>query len=261
MRGMQRFSEIAPGVLVAPASRLASTSTLLLGSGGCLIIDPAVTTGDLAALGADISGAGLRLQAGYATHPHWDHVLWSRELGDVPRYATAAAVELFESMRTEMTDMLQRSEPGHDLELFGRLTPLRPGARQIPWDGPVAELIVHDGHTPGHGAVFIPEAGVLVAGDMLSDVEIPILDTVSDDPFGDYLTGLRRLAAVPGVRWVVPGHGSVGDAAEFRRRVDADSRYLDQLAAGRPFDDPRMTVQWQRDCHAEQLRKVAAGTG
>jgi hypothetical protein len=61
---------------------------------------------------------------------------------------------------------------------------------------------------------------------------------------------------VPGVRWVVPGHGHVGDAAEFRRRLEADSRYLDLLSAGQPFDDPRMTAQWQRDAHAEQLRVV-----
>src|SRR5271166_1984140 len=122
---MQRFVEIAPAVFVATASRLTCTSTLVVGSnGGCLLIDPAVTVSDLAALAADIGSAGLRPQAGYATHPHWDHVLWSTKLDDVPRYATAAAVELFESMRTEMTDMLQQSEPGHDLELFGRLVAL-----------------------------------------------------------------------------------------------------------------------------------------
>ena len=254
---MQRFLQIAPGVMVATAYRLTSTSTLVIADdGACLIIDPAVTVADLAALACDIRDAGLQLQAGYATHPHWDHVLWSRGLGDVPRYATAGAVDLFESMRTEMTDMLQQSEPGHDLELFGRLTALPGDGRQIPWTGQSAEVIVHDGHAPGHGAVFLASAGVLVAGDMLSDIEIPLLDTVADEPLRDYRTGLQRLAAVPGVRWIVPGHGHVGDAAEFRRRLDADNRYLDLLAAGEPFEDPRMTAQWQRDAHAGQLRVI-----
>ena len=255
---MHRFAEIADGVLVATAQRLTSTSTLVVGDGNCLLIDPALTVADLSALAADITAAGLRLQAGFATHPHWDHVLWSRELGSPPRYATPGAVRLFEAMRSEMTDMLLRSEPGHDLELFGQLTPLPPDGARIPWDGKDAQVIEHDGHAPGHGAVFIPAAGVLVAGDMLSDIEIPILDTEADDPLGDYLDGLARLAGLPGVRWVVPGHGHVGDAAEFRRRVAADLHYLDLLRAGEPFQDPRMTQQWQRDCHAEQLRKVAA---
>jgi hydroxyacylglutathione hydrolase len=255
---MQRFLQIAPAVFVATAARLTCTSTLVVGAhGGCLLIDPAVTVSDLTALAVDVSSAGWRLQAGFATHPHWDHVLWSTALDDVPRYATAGAVELFESMRTEMTDMLQRSEPGHDLELFGRLVALPGDAQQIPWDGPAAELIVHDGHAPGHGAVFFPSSGVLVAGDMLSDIEIPLLDTVADDPLGDYRAGLERIAATSGVRWVVPGHGHVGDAAEFRRRIDADNHYLDLLAAGEPFEDPRMTVQWQRDSHDDQRRAVA----
>ncbi len=103
--------------------------------------------------------------------------------------------------------------PGHDLDLVGRMQAL--DAPAIPWDGPEARLIVHDAHAPGHGAVFLPETGVLVAGDMCSDVEIPLLDTVADDPLGDYRTGLERLASVPGVRQVVPGHGHVGDAGEL----------------------------------------------
>jgi hydroxyacylglutathione hydrolase len=255
---MQRFREIAPGVLVATSEQLTSTSTAVAGGdGGCLLIDPAVSVADLAALAADLHGAGLRPQLGFATHPHWDHVLWSHDLGDVPRYAAPAAVAIAESERQGMVDGVQRTAPGHDLELFGRLVALAADASQVPWDGPAAQLIVHDGHAPGHGAVFLPDTGVLVAGDMLSDIEIPLLDTVADDPLGDYRTGLHLLAAVSGVRWLVPGHGHIGDAAEFRRRVDADSHYLDRLEAGQPFEDPRCSVQWQRDFHEHQLRHVA----
>src|SRR5260370_32891634 len=92
----------------------------------------------------------------------------------------------------------------------------------IPGDGPTAKLIVHNGHAPGHGAVFLPDTGILVAGDMCSDVEIPLLDTAEQDPLGDYRAGLERLTAVPGVRQVVPGHGHIGDADEVRRRLAAD---------------------------------------
>ena len=67
---------------------------------------------------------------------------------------------------------------------------------------------------------------------MCSDVEIPLLDTVASDPVGDYRTGIGRLAAVPGVRQVVPGHGHVGDASEFRRRFAFDAAYLDAITAG-----------------------------
>ena len=258
---MERFREISPGVLVATSGLLTCTSTVVAaGDGGCLVIDPAVSVADLAALAADLDGAGLRPRAGFATHAHWDHVLWSHALGDVPRYAAPAAVADAGSRRQRMISQAQDAAPGHDLELIGRLTALPAGAGHIPWDGPAAQVIVHDGHAPGHGAVFIPDAGVLVAGDMLSDIEIPLLDTPADDPLGNYRAGLQRLAAVPGVRWLVPGHGHITDAGGFRRRADADRRYLDRLAAGEPFTDPRCTG-WQLDYHREQLQRVTELAG
>jgi hydroxyacylglutathione hydrolase len=250
-----RLTEIAPGVLVATSTFALTTTTVVAGpGGGCLLIDPGVQVAELAELAGELAARSLVPVVAWATHPHWDHVLWTRDLGGAPRYAAPAAVHITETERSGMVDMLEASAPGHDLELFARLTALNADA--IAWDGPAARLIVHDAHAPGHGAVFLPDTGVLVAGDMCSDVEIPLLDTEADDAFGDYRTGLARLAAVSGVRQVVPGHGHVGDAAEFRRRLAADSGYLDTLALREPFDDPRITQDWMRDAHQTQLRYV-----
>jgi len=172
-----------------------------------------------------------------------------------------AAVAVAEAERAELVREAQRSAPGHDFSLLGRLTPLpgRNTAAAIGWDGPEAQLIVHNGHAPGHGAVFLPGTGVLVAGDMCSDVEIPLLDLAAPDPLGDYRLGLQQLAGVPGVRQVVPGHGHVGDADELRRRLAADAAYLDALALGKPAADPRLTgesPEWLRVAHDEQLRYI-----
>jgi glyoxylase-like metal-dependent hydrolase (beta-lactamase superfamily II) len=93
---------------------------------------------------------------------------------------------------------------------------------------------------------------------MLSDVEIPLLDLAEPDPLGDYRTGLQRLAALPGVRHIIPGHGSVGDAAEFRRRVEADVAYLDKLASGEDSDDSRLTQDWLRNQHKLHLAHCRA---
>jgi hydroxyacylglutathione hydrolase len=253
---VRSLTEVAPGVLVATSSYALTTSTVVVGSsGGCLVIDPAVTTADLAGLAAELAARGLRPVVGWSTHPHWDHVLWSRELGDAPRYAAPAAITIAESERNGILDGARRAAPDLDLELVGRMRSL--DASAIPWDGPEARLIVHDGHAPGHGAVFLPETGVLIAGDMCSDVEIPLLDTVATDPLGDYRTGMERLASVPGVRQVVPGHGHVGDADEFRRRLALDAAYLDAITSGNPAGDPRLTQdspEWMRVMHDEQVR-------
>jgi hydroxyacylglutathione hydrolase len=242
---------------VATSSFALTTSTVVAGAAGkCLVIDPGVTVAETAALAAELRSRGLTPTAAWSTHPHWDHVLWCRELGEAPRYAAPAAVQIAETERAGMVEGVQRSAPGHDLDLLGRLTVL--DADAIAWDGPTAELIVHDGHAPGHGAVFLPEVGVLVAGDMCSDVEIPLLDTEAQDAFGDYRAGLAALAAVPGVCQVVPGHGHVGEAAEFRRRLAADSGYLDALALLEPFDDSRITEDWMREAHDSHLRYLRA---
>lgn len=252
---MGQLTEVAPGVLVATSSYAMTTSTVVAGSsGGCLVIDPAVTASDLAALAGELGELGLPPAVAWSTHPHWDHVIWSASLGNPPRYAAPAAVTLAETDRDTILEWVQQSAPGHDLSLVGQLTAL--DALVIPWHGPEARLIVHDGHAPGHGAVFLPDSGVLVAGDMCSDVEIPLLDTVADDPLGDYRTGLERLASVPRILQVVPGHGHVGDASEFQRRMMADFAYLDTLALGKPFSDPRLEdgAAWMRTTHEEQLR-------
>ena len=253
---MGGLTEVAAGVLVATSSYAMTTSTVVVGSAGsCLVIDPAVTVPELAGLAAELAARGLRPAVAWSTHPHWDHVLWSRELGDAPRYAAPAAVDIAQKMRDDIVQWVERAVPGHDLSLVGRMRSL--DAAAVPWDGPEARLIIHDGHAPGHGAVFLPDSGVLIAGDMCSDVEIPLLDPAAKDPLGDYRAGMERLATVSGVRQVVPGHGHVGDAGELRRRLALDAAYLDAVAAGKPPDDPRLTEdspEWLRDTHRGQVR-------
>jgi glyoxylase-like metal-dependent hydrolase (beta-lactamase superfamily II) len=116
-----RLAEVAPGVLVATSEICLTTSTVVAApDGGCLVIDPAVTVADLAALAAELAARGLRPRAGFSTHPHWDHVLWHHALGDVPRYAAPRAVHAAETERDAMVAGVEDGAPGHDLALFGR---------------------------------------------------------------------------------------------------------------------------------------------
>ena len=122
---MRSLTEVAPGVLVATSSYAMTTSTVVVGSsGGCLVIDPAVTTADLAGLAAELVARGLRPAVGWSTHPHWDHVLWSRELGDAPRYAAPAAITIAEAERDGILDGARQAVPDLDPELVGRMRSL-----------------------------------------------------------------------------------------------------------------------------------------
>jgi hydroxyacylglutathione hydrolase len=248
------LTEIAPGVLITTAVPYTTISTVVAApDGGCLLIDPAVTVDEITALADALDARGLRPVAGWSTHPHWDHLLWHRRLGDVPRYAAPAALPEAGRYHERHLAAISREAPGHDPDLVGKVIPLAAGT--IGWDGPAAQLIVHNGHAPGHGAVFLPDTGVLIAGDMCSDMEIPLLDLESGDPAGDYRAGLSRLAALP-VRHIVPGHGHVGDAAEFASRTSLDVAYLDNLERGADFTDPRITAGWYRRIHDSHLAYV-----
>jgi glyoxylase-like metal-dependent hydrolase (beta-lactamase superfamily II) len=149
------------------------------------------------------------------------------------------------------------------LDLFGLITGLPAEMARIPWDGPQVRIIEHQAHAPGHAALFIEERGVLVAGDMLSDALIPMLDlNDTADPIEDYLAGLRLLEGVAGdVDVLVPGHGSVGGANQVRARIDQDHAYVHALGGDHTPSDPRVgpsaTFDWMSGVHERQLQQLA----
>ena len=99
---------------MATSSYAMTTTTVVAGSPGsgtCLLIDPAVTVADLTALADELGSLGLRPAVAWSTHPHWDHVMWSRELGDAPRYAAPAAVDIAETERDGILDEVRRAAP------------------------------------------------------------------------------------------------------------------------------------------------------
>ena len=226
----------------------------------------------MACLANDLRELGRPVAAGFATHPDWDHVLWHADLGEAPRYGTARCAAFMRDLRSD-ADWKARVADGLPpevaeevpLDLFGLITALPAGTARIPWDGPDVRIIEHPAHAPGHAALLIEERGVLVAGDMLSDLFVPMLDDVNDtnDPVEDYLEGLRLLEGVAGdVDVVIPGHGSVGGADEVHARIEQDRAYVHALRAGGGADDPRIASakpgwEWVSDIHAGQAQRFA----
>ncbi|NCT92572.1 MBL fold metallo-hydrolase [Cellulomonas sp. APG4] len=244
------LTHVAQGVLVHQSELLQNNAVVVQGPAGALVVDPGLTLEEMRCLADDLSREGQRAVVGFATHPDWDHVLWAPELGDVPRYGTAPCAEILRERRAQ-PDWEAREAEGLPPEiaddvplgLFGLVEALPDGATHVPWDGPRVRVIEHPAHSPGHAALLVEDAGVLVAGDMLSDLFIPMLDDArgDNDPVADYRAGLDRLEEVAGeVRVVVPGHGSVGGADALRARIELDRAYLDALTTGRMPDDPRL---------------------
>ncbi|MEU7749733.1 MBL fold metallo-hydrolase [Nonomuraea sp. NPDC049158] len=265
--------QVAEGVLIHESEFCQSNAVVVHGRAGVLLIDPGVQNHELACLANDLSDSGQTVVAGFSTHPDWDHLLWHPQLGAAPRYGTARCSA---SVRDQLSDpdakahiadhLLETEIAGQvPLDLLGLITALPAETAQIPWDGPQARIIEHQAHAPGHAALFIEERGVLVAGDMLSDVLVPMLDlNGTADPIEDYLAALRLLESVAGdVDVLVPGHGSVGGADQVHARIERDRAYVLALREGHVPDDPRIGPsakpgwEWVSDVHDGQAKRLA----
>jgi glyoxylase-like metal-dependent hydrolase (beta-lactamase superfamily II) len=230
--------QVAEGVLIHESEFMQSNAVVVQGRAGVLLIDPGILGYEMAALADDLRVLGQPVVAGFSTHPHWDHLLWHARLGAAPRYGTARCAVAIQARLSDrhwkdfVTTLLPPDIADQiPLDLFGLITGLPAEATQIPWDGPQVRIIEHQAHAAGHAALVIEERGVLVAGDVLSDV-------------------------------VIPGHGSIGGADQVPARIEQDRAYLHALRDGDVLSDPRLgSSAYGKDflpgVHERQLQYLA----
>ncbi len=243
-------------------SRLWQTTATAVRSGGeAVLIDSPYFPDELEALAPLLAQAGFEPDGLLATHGDFDHLL-----GRLAFPALALGVG-------EPTALRLRAEPGaaqralrdeDDEHYVSRPAPLSLGAVQaLPVPGRVdlgeAELELHpaEGHTVDGCAVFARALGLLVVGDYLSDVELPMIS--AGGSLAEYRATLARLApVVEEAETVVPGHGSPHDRATALRILDEDVGYLDALERGEerpPLPEGRGGKAQQR-LHSENLRQI-----
>ncbi len=199
------------------------------------VIDSPVLPDELDALPSLLQQAGFPQPSGLlATHGDWDHLLGRIAF---PGLALGCAESTARRLMQEPGGA-QRELRDFDEELgIDRPGPLSLGSVQgLPVPGRCEigdrELELHtaQGHTVDGMAIAIPWAGVLVAGDYLSSVEIPQLN--AGDLVDEYLETLDRLGnLVRRFEHVVPGHGPAIDGARARDVCEQDAVYLRALRA------------------------------
>ena len=235
-----------------------TTSTAVRAGGECLLIDSPYFPDELELLPMLLQQSGFTPAGLLATHADWDHLLGRLAF---PELALGVGSSTGERLRAE-PGAAQRALRDADAEHYvTRPAPLSLGSYQVlPLPGRVeigeAELELHPtgGHTDDGTAFLVPWAEVLVCGDFLSDVEIPMVG----GSVADYRATLARLAAlVEAVETVVPGHGSPHSRDEAVRILDEDVDYLDALERGdeRPSLPAGRDTKRQRAIHAENLAR------
>jgi glyoxylase-like metal-dependent hydrolase (beta-lactamase superfamily II) len=263
------LTQVAEGVLIHRSEFCQSNAVVVQGRAGVLLIDPGIRGEEMVCLANDLSGSAQTVVVGFSTHPHWDHLLWHAEFGSAPRYGTARCAA---TIRERLSDAQWKNRVAGllppdiadqiPLDLLGHITGLPAETAWIPWDGPRVRIIEHQAHASGHAALSIEERGVLVAGDMLSDALIPMLDMSVPDPIGDYLAALRLLEGVADdIDVLIPGHGLIDEPGQVRARIEQDRAYVNALREADESDDSRLgpsgTFDWLPSVHERQVQQLA----
>jgi hydroxyacylglutathione hydrolase len=249
------LTEVGDGVHVATSAVYMTTSTVVVApDGSCLVVDPGVTAREIDLLSSEVRARGWRPVAVWSTHGHWDHLLDGGLFTGLPRWSagfpTDAETLVAERDEDEELARVLLASPGDAPAPVVEQPPERfPSVHgdELDWGGPTIRVLEHAGHAPGSTCLVVPSADVLVAGDLLSDVEIPLLDLSAPDPVGTYRAALDLVAGTATL--VIPGHGRIGPLVS---RLAADRAYL----AG-ATDDPRLRDPWLAAVHDAQAAVLA----
>ncbi len=225
-----RFVEVADRVLVLREPLFAVNVTLVLGDGEALLVDTLSSAGqatELATAVRAVTGDPLTL---VNTHHHFDHCFGNATLAaDPPRpvwaheLAAAAMRDDPDRLRREAYAELRAEQPELAAELAD--TVLLPPTDTVHVEatldvGGRAVVLRHPGrgHTDADLVVQVPDADVLVAGDLVEQAGPPAFEDSYPLQWPDALAELLRWTTPTTV--VIPGHGEPVDP-EFVRAQHA----------------------------------------
>ncbi len=195
-----------------PIGRLEANCYIVdCGGGVAAVIDPG---DDADVIISRIESLGLRAAAVLLTHGHFDHVGASGEIAakySCPVYISAVEHKLTPMLRRGLCESTCDISDGDSIE--------------------IGELTFTVLATPGHsrGSVCYSCGELLFTGDTLFRSACGRMD-LDGGSMNDMMASLCRLAAIPGDRRVLPGHG---DAATLERERRENVAIRSAIAAVR----------------------------
>jgi glyoxylase-like metal-dependent hydrolase (beta-lactamase superfamily II) len=272
-------------VIVFVSDMWQTTCTALRGDDEGFVIDSPLYPEELRALPEVLEQAKFPVSGLLATHGDWDHLLGRLAFPDA---ALGGAESTIARVNAEPGDAQRRLGTFDEEHYVPERAPLGLGALQalpVPGrlevgtrGGPAAEareqsaapeqvaaggadaadpaareleMLPADGHTGDGTAYWLPWVRVLVCGDYLSPVEIPMISAGSGGTLAAYRATLARLSGhVDGAEWVVPGHGAPLAGQRAAEILREDDEYLAELqrdpATARPPASRSGTATQQR---------------
>ncbi len=272
---MGTFTEVADRVWVARYPWADVNVSLVGSSSGLLVVDTYASAAAAREVVDDVRrlGAG-EVAAVVNTHSHWDHVLGNHTFraayGDVPIHAhESAAVSTLDDNR-ELQEALRdpagehAGDPHREELLATEIVPAdRTFSSAVVLDlGDRLVELVHPGrgHTDGDAVVLVPDASVLLAGDLVEESGPPAFG--SDSWPLEWPLSLDLVLGLVTSEWVVvPGHGSPVDrdyVEQQRQAIGIVGETIRDLAGrGVPAADALAAGSWPfpREVLGEAVRR------
>ncbi|SDZ11570.1 Glyoxylase, beta-lactamase superfamily II [Micromonospora pattaloongensis] len=232
------FVEIADGVHVLRYPLLDVNVTLVVGDGAALLVDTLSTAAQARELVAAARAVTPHPWTIVNTHHHFDHCFGNPvAAGDPP--AEIVAHEQTALLLRDGADAVRREAYEEMLPLDGALAAQLAGAPVLAPTRTVAQRCTLDvggrrvelahlgrGHTAGDLVAHVPDADVLIAGDLVEEGAPPAFRDSFPLQWPETVAALLRLTG-PGTT-IVPGHGAVVDET-FVRAQHADLVTLEWL--------------------------------
>jgi glyoxylase-like metal-dependent hydrolase (beta-lactamase superfamily II) len=225
---VRAFTEIAAGVHVLRYPVLDVNLTLVVGDETALLVDTLSTEAQARALLAAVRQVTPLPLCVVNTHHHFDHTFGNMVFAEqgAPIYAHAETVELLRSRGEELRRHWYAEWCTEEPELKGMLTvPIRLPDRTVvarstvELGGRSAELRHFGrGHSAGDLLVHVPDADVVVAGDLVEQSGPPQFSDAYPLEWPDALAGLLSLTGE--ATKVIPGHGEVVGPGFVREQHD-----------------------------------------
>ena len=234
------------------AALWSTTSLLVVAEGESLVVDPAISSEEVAAIGRRAHELDAPIRHVLITHGDWDHVCG---IAAFPEATAVMGEESAERVVNRGDDSVERAAETYRLEVSGppRVDRTFTRGAAIALGPFVVETFPLIGHTEDGTGYRIRDLGLLIVGDHVSPVEFPFAGSPAAYRFT--LAGLIETLREDPPETVIPGHGPPLQPEDALRIAEADLAYLRSLHAAVVGAETReeahaagSAVELPRDC-------------
>jgi cyclase len=218
----RRLHSAGPNWLDDGAYELGIASYAIVDAGDAVVYDTHISLDHARAIRGHLAGLGVTRIRVVLSHWHNDHVAGNEVFSDCEIIALTLTDK---ALRDHQAELAERPPPISPLILPNRLFD---GRLNLDVGGCAIELLHFDIHSADGAVIWLPDDGILLAGDTLEDTVTYISEP---QHVTTHIAELARLKTLP-IHRILPSHGAperIAAGGYGIGLIDANRRYLERL--------------------------------